>query len=1281
MRQVPLVVLALTLASLTPSAHAQTFDCPPEDFVCPRLAFTNTSNQPVTSIVAGAELRVAALLNWSRPGTYTDVVVRVDGPPHFRLGIADSPGSFSRTCVNDTPTPQAIWDVSCTFTHQGPLQPDVGTSTSLPLTFVGQRWTTPFGYVGDFTITVSGHDPDGLAFERSFSRTMTLEVAPNLIQPANIAGSGGSQVLFDHDNDPATPRIKGRAFRTSTRIENAGTRTVTDLTLSWELPAFVHVTGLELRGTNGGFIGLWTLAPDNTATVGQAGGTLKARFDGVELVNANPVARFWPLALSQTLNSPSTSNNDGTPTATSTLAIDYVIACEDLPTSTAAGQPTTRRSGGGLHLDADGESVATSTPNYDDPIWRWSFNGSFIAPPCVESWDRGTGARKAKAAYDYPPDRYTASGMTSAFVLTLAAPDGAFELGPTTLRETLPPYTYLGHTNNVAMTNPEFTTWFCRFDDALAPTMRSDDFVLANHPNCAGGGIPCHGSNHYYAFDDDDLLDPERFNPLSLQWTSTFQFNPSTGQGCVLAASVCNPEHFNDAFGVRYGNADCSTKAFRADDVTHIYFTTWDHEAVSMADEAHLWRHPSDPNQRPETLSVSLTLRADALTPPPSGLHTFAPEKVANVENRMTVAGGLMQTTGCGLRDFAWFNRVCPTTGCSGCDDELAPPVPLERVAYLNIDNRARVRAGARPTTATVPFSLTEVEAAWVGCRLNATSTPLLFNPSLTLTLPAGFRPRPGGEAQRTGAPDTIPFLNVPMLWKDVVPGASDALLSGFLSPISNQHNPTWQQVVDAGLSWTITGPTVGPDGRTTVTLTPSPSTLNWQTLGNDSYVMTMPLIVRVEPIPDFPFVHGRNYQGSCEVTAVGPDGELVSSTATYDLNVPMPAQMTVIGQDLCRAGSHHPTFDMVMDNTGGRNLVNAESIMLLPQALAGTALTFASATLDPELELGIPPAFTLPLVEVSTASDLVARIQAGTTNEAGVFVAYNPGTHNGTPITAIRLRYPGTQFLPAYAQVRLRVALQLQALSLGLVGEDLTTRAWFAAPGSGLPYAESFDFDPFEVGQCPTTISALKTFDADGDGAPDASPTPLANWPITLTVKIPSAATSAPTTSQSALTDDAGLVTFVAYPGQTLELNETQPMDGGGASPDWLQTFPSLGAPHTLVVGFEAPASPLLFLNTCQCEDDYTCSATEDRCELVDPTAPVADQAVCVFGAPPDATAATSPTPVACREDDHVALVTDTEGEIVGAIRCRVIEGAMSCDTNPDGTLFIHTDRLECSR
>lgn len=1284
MRQVPSVILALSFLVLTEDTRAQTFDCPPEDFVCPRLVFTNSTNQPVTSLPAGAELRVGALVNWSQPGLYTDVVVTVDGPDHFRLGSADSPGSYSTDCFNDSPTPQATWNVSCVFSHQGPFEPDVGTTTSLPLTFFAQRWSPADGYVGDFTITVSGNDPDGVPFTRSHIRSLTLSVAPDLRLPTTVNASGGAQVLFDHDNDPNTPRIKGRSFSRAISVTNQGSRTVTDVSLSWEIPSFVHLTGITLESVVSFYgPGNWTLAADNTATPGQPGGTLKARFDG---------ARHWPLALSQLLVSPSSPSNSGTPSDTSAIVIQYVIACNDLPTSTAAGQPTTRRNATGTYLGAGGEALSTSTPDYDDPIWRWAYGGSSLAPLCTESWDRGNGAAKRKGTNDFPPMRYTASGMSSWFSLTLAPPDGVFELGPTTIRETLPPYTYLGHTSDISMTNPEFTTWYCRFDEALAPTMTASDFVLAEHPSCAAGGVPCHGSLHYYAHADANPLSPAHFNAdpdafiltRDLEtglWTSSTVGGP--GQGCVLKADVCDPQFGGDTFGVRYGNANCTTRAFRAEEVTHIFFTTWDPDPLlPLDDESHGWQHPTDLNQRPETFSANVTLRSSPLDPPPNGLRAFSPEKVANVENRISVAGGLMQTTGCGLRDFAWFNRVCPPTGCMGCDDGTA--TPIERVAYHNIDNRARVAASARSiaggsTDAAVNYSLNEVEAAWVGCRMTAISTPLLRNPTFTLTLPPGFRAREGGEAQRTGASGVLPFHNVPLLWKDVVPGVSDALLSGFLSPVSNQHNPTWQQVLDADVSWSIDGPSVRPDGRTTVTLTPSESELNWQVLGNDAYVMTMPLIMRVEPIPDFPFVHGQNYQGTCEVTARGPDDEVVSATRTFNLTVPMPAQMTVDGTGLCRSDSHHPTFDMIMLNTGGRNLVNAESIFLVPSSLEGVSVWFASATLDPDAELGAPPAFTLPLVEVSTAGDVVARVLAGTTNQAGVFVTYNPTIHDGAAVTAIRLRYPGTQFLPAYAQVRLRIALQLQELSSGLVGKELTTLAWYAAPASTLPYAESFAFDPFEVGQCPVLITAQKAFDEDRDGQPDASSTPLANWPMTLTVTTPSAA-NVPTDPQTVTTSADGLATFVAYPGQTIELAESLPTEGGGSTADWLQTFPSSGAPHTLTVGFEPPEDALLFLNGCQCEDDYACSAVEDRCELVAPNAAIPEQAVCRFGTPPGSEPTTTETPIGCDPDDVTALVTDAEGDVVGSIRCRVLAGAMTCDTNPDGTLTVHTDRLECN-
>lgn len=1333
------LVLALTLTVLAASSPAFAQDCAADQPICVRFHEVtydtgaaiprDALDRPI--VVPGARLRIKLQVDFKNPGSetaYPGATVVFD-TGLYGLG-SGSPlydtQAWSQDCVTEPLVTGAQrntdWNSRCTFTARNGAfvaRGNNGVDAQLfELIVVTQNWRPPDGHV--FTTTGSA-SATGYPTPPSDSTSIVFDGFANP-EARHLSTSFNGEVVRDLDDDPLSGPRKYKSYNLSARVWNTITNdnpttcassallagsTFADLGLSDLMIAIGMVDEATRRHyplpPSGPTNTEWDLDLDASA-FGVKGGNVFGTLDGPASTDLGVSSRqlAW------------NSADGGRGCASNFVRLEVLIECADIadglyiatpppndpdlcqPTSPnfdprrcyiqqntapysargwrfdqvppAAGgtaSPVTWSAGADISVIEDG---ATTTENLTRSRTYWpyellrplvSVSGNPLGscrPQTTAGSSKATSRLRVQGHVLNTPHVSNGDPYWRVFVVP---PGGVFRAERFTVVDHLAPWSTFTFTAQYPRILSGFDhdvdadLYLCRFPRTFVPA--TPPAVAPADPEAA----PYFGAPLAHHYDPDAevviggvpyRLDPDDFDPAAAPWL----WSAATQTGCYLTTRGAPQVNVQQQAFAQYTLP--GARPFEPAEATHFVL----HNAV--------WENVADPNGQIRQFVFDYTADVPefpgALTPTDDLVADNGTQvEVFWTRNIARLGGGLFDSDDDG--DIDGDDRTLSSYQCvvnaqtGACEWSL--------IGDQHFDNRVRVAAQTRSGGTTVSYGQ-ELSSppAFASCGVNTDA--YLGRPleglELTLRLHPGFEPTP-----LTGAVATaLHEANTAVIQSDATSTTRRVdTMPSELAVTVNQCRPSGVVMTADDLrTATVWPPELAPDfdptksyvhkelvaDRWTYRLRlPQGSGVRW-CIGTSVHLLT----ATYKPKAGYPFIEQTNYNHTCEARAYNaraPESPETPYSRVSSRDVPIQVVVTgslALGREpACDATTSRPAFEFPILNTGGVNEQEVIATVTLPSA---TSPAVPGGPTRPialrAMTLLANPSTSAPALELALAS-------APTT-----WIPYSPtAAWQGQAVHAARVRYPANSQFPAYSEGRFRLDFDVPGVALADLGATISAGATIDSQRI-LP-ADALPGSPAILGECPAYLTVEKRFDAaDGPW--------LDQWPITAALTQSQLASAPENPGDTAMTA-GGRVTFPVYPSQVVTLTETLPSNTSG--PRWT----AISTPTGFQMGFANETR--MFINTCACDDGYTCAAA-DVCRLVDPTAPVADQAVCDYGAPLGAEP--SATPIGCDPDDVTALVTDADGDVVGAIRCRVLAGAMTCDTNPDGTLTVHTDRLECN-
>lgn len=1332
--------LALALTGLvmgSQPAHAQ--DCAADQPICVRFhevtyetgAAVPRDNLDRPVVVPGARLRIKLQVDFKNFGSetpYPDATVVFD-PGLYGIGsgapLYDTQ-TWSLSCVTEPLVSgsqrNTDWNSRCTFTARNGVfiaRGNNGVDAQLfELIVVTQNWRPPDGHV--FTTTGSA-SATGFPTPPSASTSLVFDGFANP-EARHLSTSYNGEVVRDLDEDPLSGPRKYKSYNLSARVWNTITNDNPTTCASSALLAGSGFADLGLADLmiasgmsdesgrrhyplppSGSLNTEWGLDLD-ASTFDVKGGNVFATLDGLTSTDLGVSSRqfAWNGA------------DGGRSCSSNFVRLDVLIDCADIgdglyfatppandpelcqPTSPsfdptrcyiqqntapynargwrfdqvppAAGgtaSPVTWSAGADIRViengEASTEAIARSRTYWPYELLRplVSVSGNPLGSCRPQSSSGSSKAINRLRSGGHIFDTPHFSNGDPYWRLFVIPPSGVFRAERFTVVDHLPPWTNFTFTSQYPRVLSGFDhdadadLYLCRFPRTFVPA--TPPAIAPADPEAA----PYFGAPLAHHYDPDAevviggtpyRLDPNTFDPTAAPWL----WSATTQTGCFLTTRGAPQLNAVQQAFAQYTLP--GTRPFEPAQATHFVL----HNEV--------WENVADPTGQIRQFVFDYTSDVPefpgALTP----TDDFVADNGAQVEvfwtrNISRLGGGWFDSDNDGdidALDKSISSFQCtqnPTTGA--CDWSL--------VGDQHFDNRVRVSAQARSGALTVTYGqeLTSPPAfASCGVNTDAYLGRPLEGLELTLRLHPGFEPTPLTGASGTALHES----NTAVIQSDATsPTRRVETMPPELAVTVNQCRPSGIVLsADDLRTATVWPPDLAPD------FDPTKSYVHRELVGDQwTYRLRLPqssgvrwcigasvnlLTATYKPRVGYPFIEQTNYNHTCEARAFNartPESPntpySLASTRTLATQVLVTGSLALGREPACDATTSRPAFEFPILNTGG---VNEREVI--------ATVTLPSAT-SPAAPGGPTKPITLRAMSLlSNPSSSTPALELALTSAPSTWIPYSPtAAWQGQPIHAVRVRYPANSVFPAYSEGRFRLDFDVPGVALEDLGATISAGA--TIDSQRILAADALPGAPATLGMCPAYLTVEKRFGSlDGEL--------LDHWDLSAELG-PSELTSAPDNPGDTLTTEGGGVTFAVYPSQLVKLSEVLPTSGGGP------TWSAVSTPADFQMGFANQTRT--FINTCSCDDGYTCAAA-DVCRLIDPSAPIASQVECSYGAPLGGPAST--TPVGCDPDDVTALVTDNEGEVVGSIRCRVVAGALTCDTNPDGTLIVHTDRLECN-
>ncbi|MFO0746684.1 MAG: hypothetical protein U1F43_13585 [Myxococcota bacterium] len=547
-------------------------------------------------------------------------------------------------------------------------------------------------------------------------------------------------------------------------------------------------------------------------------------------------------------------------------------------------------------------------------------------------------------------------------------------------------------------------------------------------------------------------------------------------------------------------------------------------------------------------------------------------------------------------------------------DSEGAPPDFFEDDAFYTVVDYACV---STQTYDLGPTVLDPGDCSWAGFLIRSNEALLpVVDATLEVTPPPGVIVEhvDGGPYE----PYPAPGVTYPGPTDGIVSWYADCSVGGSLSEPSPSDSPLVWQFRD--------GCRVYPGAYTRIYV-------EFCTDPTYPYIdgPTLPFTLRVPSYRDAPDSAGGQV---CGLGFRGPqDGERPvdeqepSRTALFSMRM-LGRQVASVAA-VC-APDHAPTFVVHAANPSGK-------------ALSGTALSFA-----------MPSGATLAdISDVTPASGASIEVRDG---PSGAWVAR--GAIADALVREVRLvglpGAPGGLTLTPYTG---EAGFTVHLATSAAPGTELAASGAVTTAELGTTNAAAL---PFVVGSC-QTLTLEKYWDENQNGRRDEGELALSGWTFTVT-------NTAGATVGSGVTGTDGAVS-IEVPAGTYTATETLPEPTGGVT--WMA---STAGGESKTATLSGLSQTLAFGNVCQCGGDQCvgsiCTPNGDTTATCTDGAPVScdDHSLCTDDAC-DPDSGCSHDPVECGDGDNAfyAPVQDASGQLVGAIRCRIVAGTTVCDTGPD--------------